>query len=681
MVTQSPPEAPADNGPGDRDGAAPAHGAAPAPGAARDGASAEDDAAARLSALRRILLGADQRTLDELSQRIRERQRRADDVAEVLPEAFLREFERAPGRLTEAVRAPIERTLHEAVRRDPRPLADAIFPVIGPAIRHYVTASIRALAASLSRMIERGLSPQRQLTWRFQAWRAGVRFGDYVLQRTFVYRVEHVYLIQSGTGQLVAETHHDDTVVMDGDAVSAMLSALQSFVLDSFSLEEGERLDTAELGEFTLWAVHGPQAMLACAIRGVPGPELREELEATLESIHLRFAPFLERFQGEAAPPPALQETLERCLLLRRADDDPADRQRIGWPVAVMLIAALVLLGRWGALEIEQRRAAGRLAGMLNQTPGLVVTHVERRGATLTVRGLRDPLTPPVEALAARADVDAGRVVDATQPYLSLEHAMVLARLRARLEPPATVTLRLTDGVLAVSGSAGPAWVARLQDLAVSTPGVERVDTTGLRLDDAALRRAAEAALAPPAGVSLAVHDGELAIAGEADLAWLRAAAQRWREVAGLTGIDTSDLRVAELARAQAIIQRVQDAELFFIRGGDDYREASSARVAAVAQDLVALAALARRLERPLQIVLTGHADALGDDATNRRLRSARAARLRDDLIARGVPTDLLTTRAGQDHRVEDADLRKAQVAVRFDTSPYRLPSESPGAP
>ena len=58
-----------------------------------------------------------------------------------------------------------------------------------------------------------------------------------------------------------------------------MLTALRDFTRDTLRDEDDEsRLETIDVGDHTLWLVHGPRAYLACAIRGIPPVGLRDDL-------------------------------------------------------------------------------------------------------------------------------------------------------------------------------------------------------------------------------------------------------------------------------------------------------------------------------------------------------------------------------------------------------------------
>lgn len=274
----------------------------------------------RLDELRGILLGPDHDKLEEVSSRIEQQDRRAADVAEVLPESVALSFRR-DSRLTGALRDPLRQCMSESVRENPEEYADALFPIMGPAIRQAVAEALKSWIQQANHAIEQSLSP-RGLKWRFQAWRAGIPYGQYVLQQTLLYRVEHVYLIHSASGLLMAHVQQPDAVAKDEDAVSAMFTAIQEFVRDSFS--GAERLRTAELGELALWAVHGPSCILVAVIQGSPPAPLRDELEAVLERLETGHSEVLRDYRGNPATLPELGPELARCLV--SSSREPAAR-------------------------------------------------------------------------------------------------------------------------------------------------------------------------------------------------------------------------------------------------------------------------------------------------------------------------------------------------------------------
>ena len=82
--------------------------------------------------------------------------------------------------LVRALTPTVELAIRQSVRRDPQPLADAIFPVIGPAIRKAIATAIGGLIESMNQAAELAFSLQA-VRWRIEAWRTGRSFGEVVI--------------------------------------------------------------------------------------------------------------------------------------------------------------------------------------------------------------------------------------------------------------------------------------------------------------------------------------------------------------------------------------------------------------------------------------------------------------------------------------------------------------------
>ena len=186
-----------------------------------------------LEQLKELLFGAEKEALQSITERIGRREVRTADVADILPEA-IHLSHRKDGELVDSLTQPVGECLRNAVRDDPRTYGDALYPVMGPAIRKAIAHALRTLSQQISEAVEHSISP-KGLKWRWQASRAGVPFGEFLLQKTLRFRVEQAYLISRENGLLVGHVHHESSKIKDSDAVSAMFTAIQDFVKESFS--------------------------------------------------------------------------------------------------------------------------------------------------------------------------------------------------------------------------------------------------------------------------------------------------------------------------------------------------------------------------------------------------------------------------------------------------------------
>ena len=131
-------------------------------------AETRDDRAS-MEELRELILGAEKREIKVIREHLADTSVRAREVAEVLPEAFLIRAAK-DDRIAEALSPTIANTLRTSIRRDSKALGDALFPVMGPAIRKSITNTLWGMIESLNQMLEHSVSVQG-LKWRLEAAR------------------------------------------------------------------------------------------------------------------------------------------------------------------------------------------------------------------------------------------------------------------------------------------------------------------------------------------------------------------------------------------------------------------------------------------------------------------------------------------------------------------------------
>lgn len=433
---------------------------------------AADDAS--MAELRSLLLGPAEAQLAEVHARLTDPQRQLREVSRVLPAAIAVRT-REDGELTDALAPTVAAAINRSVRKNPQPLVDAIFPVMGPAIRRAIAAALSGMVQSFNQTLAHSFSAQG-LRWRIEAWRTSRSFGEVVLLHTLLYRVEQVFLIHRETGLLLQHLVAQDVPAQDADMVSGMLTAIQDFMHDSFNTPEGAQLEGVELGDRTLWVEQGPLASLAAVIQGRAPQELRVHLQETLERIHFQLNEELRDFAGDAAPFAAARPLLQDCLQTQFA----RQQQAAGAPrlkplviISSVVLAALLLLS---FLLLRRAWRWDAYVESLKREPGIVVTETRRPllFGKYFVSGLRDPLARDPEALLGAAHVAAAQVVSRWEPYQALRPEFALARANRLLAPPPTVNLTFENGVLTATGFAPRQWIEETRRAIRFVPGVER---------------------------------------------------------------------------------------------------------------------------------------------------------------------------------------------------------------
>jgi OOP family OmpA-OmpF porin len=536
-----------------------------------------------LDELRSLLAAAEKEDVARIHQRLNDPETRAEDVSLVLAEAItIRSGKDA--QLTKALLPTVEEAIIRSVQRDPQTLVDALFPVMGPAIRKSIASTLAAMLQSLNETLTEGFSAQG-LKWRLEAWRTGRPFAEVVLLRSLVYRVEQVFLIHRKSGLLLQHVSADPGAVQDADMVSGMLTAIRDFAHDSFGGTEASGLDAFQVGDLTVWVEQGPLSILAGVIRGNPPQELKAVFAETIEKIHSAHARDLEAFEGNAAPFERSRLLLESCLKVQR---QPGKGKTLGAPrravtaLKVALAVVLLAIGVWIVVSVRRNRRWNDYLARVGATPGLVVASSERRQGKLFVNGLRDPLASDPAALLAPASLGPEDVVATWRPYQALDPELVLARAKHVLEPPATAALEMRGGVLVAKGAAPHGWIADAKRQSRVLPGVTRFEDSGL------------------------------------------------------IDADRRDL--------EAVAKIIEDRLFLFAPGSSELSASETAKLADAAADLARLPAVSAAAGRPSRVEVIGRGDSEGSEGINRPLSRQRAERVLAALRAKGIGSANIAT-------------------------------------
>src|SRR5688572_7393782 len=105
--------------------------------------------------LRSIILGPEQRKLLALQEHVLDPAVQTRDVSRVLPDAL--QLRAHDPQLMRALAPSVEEAITASVQKNPQALADALFPVIGPAIRKAIAHAFDAMVESLNETVERSV--------------------------------------------------------------------------------------------------------------------------------------------------------------------------------------------------------------------------------------------------------------------------------------------------------------------------------------------------------------------------------------------------------------------------------------------------------------------------------------------------------------------------------------------
>jgi outer membrane protein OmpA-like peptidoglycan-associated protein len=300
-------------------------------------------------------------------------------------------------------------------------------------------------------------------------------------------------------------------------------------------------------------------------------------------------------------------------------------------------------LAAWLLVTLREHWRWLQYVQQLRAEPGIVVTYAEKHGGKFVVSGLRDPLAADPLQLLATVALPGERVVSRWEPYQAFYPAFVLNRAKQILRPPETVALRLQDGTLYASGSASHAWVANARQLSRLLPGVVHWQEDGLIDTDVEDLEAIKARLAPPATVTLRWQDGVLYATGRASHAWIVEARQRAEALPRVMYFAAEHLLDLDVHAFTVHKERIEKHVLRFLLGTAQLPPSAAEELQRLVADLRAFSAAAQRLGKRFRVTIFGHADQSGEVEKNLVLSQQRADYVRAFLIEHGFAEALLS--------------------------------------
>ncbi len=583
-----------------------------------------------LTELRRILLEPVQSQLDALRERLDKRELDAKDVSRILPEAIAHRISQ-DRKLAAALEPITESAIKASIQKNRQVWVEALFPVMGPAIRKAIAVAIQGMVQSFNQILEHSLSLQ-SLKWRLEAVRTGKPFAEVVLIHTLVYQVQQVFLIHRDSGLLLQQAAAKSAVAQDADLVSAMLTAINDFVHDSFGAPSGEDLENLRVGEHTIVIERGSHAILAAVIRGNPPADYYGILQEALDTIHLQHPEELESFNGDTT---AFDDTgllLQNCLQVRFKEQKKRKKSIVVW---LTLILIMGLIG-WRLLNvIRDQRQWDRFMRSLRTQPGFVVTSVETHSGKHHISGLRDPLSEDPALLLRKSNIDPAEVTFQWEPYHSRHPRFAAKRAADLLQPPKTITLELVEDTLRLRGSALNPWLVETRRLVQAMPWISTIDDRHVVDIDKLLN--------PPPTVQLELRGSELDAVGFASRAWITEARHLAETLPGITRFNYEQLIDQDLQRVQKLRETIERQIILFEASAVNLAPAQEELIDQLLQQFRDLFALAQELDQDVRIRVVGHADSTGPEEKNVDLSRQRAEKFLAILTSTGLPSERLT--------------------------------------
>lgn len=599
------------------------------------GENSGNDAVKQLETIRAII---NKQALDKLEDQRKQEAR--SFVSEVLSEAIndRQQQDQSVSRILEPV---VQSSVENAVKNQRQQMSDYLYPLVGDLVRKFSVAFLRDFIEKTNELIENSFTP-KSLLWRIRAWRSGVSFSTYLASQTYAFQVHQVLLIHRETGILLNSQSASAFDQEDSDLVSAMLTAINDFVGDSFAnksqllsnkggtsqetqlaISDSVGLHEIKTDEFTLYIKQGPQALLVAAVTGNISPFAKTKLQETLEQIHALYLPQLQNFDGETEAFKSCDSSLRECLM-KEQRNEKTNKKRKPW-MALMLVGAVLLAIMYYLFLLWQTHSVKNKLRELPSEQGIVINSASVVGVKeIELHVLRDPNAVSLEQwLASHPDSD-------------------LRDYQAWMEISQTSFLSLSPTVIN----------KQVQDTVIDTQSNLSENET------------------------LSFDPAQHVIEGKLSSAKLATLKQQLQSIPGIGAQQLTynlDLVNAPLNDKQVnkqllseLLGQIAQIQLEFDVGSAELSDAHQQALMQIYELYTQVQTLAEQQGNSTKLLVLGSSDNIGNPALNRKLSVQRAKSATDRLIQLGIsPQNVMQTSAGVMENVPaDRNARKAMFYV-----------------
>ncbi|UUO23332.1 flagellar motor protein MotB [Colwellia sp. M166] len=351
-----------------------------------DAATDHADSEQQLEKIRTLLLGKEN---SKVTASIKKDARSL--VADVITEA-LHDRQKKDNSVNKVLQPFVEESVKQSVAHNSEQLVSALYPLVGSLVRKSVAAFLSDFMEKTNQLLENSLTI-KGLKWRFKARQSGISYAQYAASQTFVYRVEHVFLIHRESGLLLSTVAREHESNSNADIVSAMLTAINDFVGDSFLTDqEGqkEQLQAVSTDNFNLLIKPGPSALVVAAVSGNPPQSISNQLQLTLENIHSLYFDELNSFNGDNKDFDSVDNLLRDCLLSEQKTVT-AEKKKIPWLAWSIVSLVMIYVGYQSFNWFKSAQLHEKIMQLDNQ-PGIIIKRLKiNQLDNISLDILRDP--------------------------------------------------------------------------------------------------------------------------------------------------------------------------------------------------------------------------------------------------------------------------------------------------
>jgi len=227
-------------------------------------------------------------------------------VSPILGDMIGRSIRDSRDEMAEALGPLMGEAIRVQIRDSRKDMIEALYPVIGETVQRAVSEFAREFQRNIDARLRQTFGPQGMLRNTMARLR-GVSPSELALRDALPFTIREIFLIQHGSGLLLAHSHPGSSEVADSDLIGGMLTAIRDFAHDAFGHGSQEKeLDEIQYGDERIILQSGRAAYLAVVINGIEPEGFRAVLRTFISELHVKYDAALRNYRGDptTAQPP-----------------------------------------------------------------------------------------------------------------------------------------------------------------------------------------------------------------------------------------------------------------------------------------------------------------------------------------------------------------------------------------
>lgn len=266
-------------------------------------------------------------------------------VSPILGDMIGRSIRDSRDEMAEALGPVMGEAIRVQIRDSRKDMIEALYPVIGETVQRAVSEFAREFQRNIDARLRQTFGPQGMIRNTMARLR-GVSPSQLAMRDALPFTIREIFLIQHGSGLLLAHSHPGSSEVADSDLIGGMLTAIRDFAHDAFGQgNEEKELEEIQYGDERIILQSGRAAYLAVVINGIEPEGFRAVLRKFISELHVKYDAALRNYRGDPASLPNLQPKLARLVMETTGGQTitgPMSRQKKLWLAIGMLLGILV---------------------------------------------------------------------------------------------------------------------------------------------------------------------------------------------------------------------------------------------------------------------------------------------------------------------------------------------------